>query len=250
MGDQTRTVSVGFSQLITDTGQSHNTVRNARRELEGDGKLASKRGDGRGHVTFWTVLCLPEKGTSEVGTLSDEREKGTSEVGTLSDDGEARKGTNRGPERVPTEGQKGYQPKRADQREHDRGLDLIARPFSKELSEPANEGQNGDEKQPGTLSVIGDLGRGTPGRERKAADLNGDRCIPVAAGAVPPIAVTAAERELGKLSAKTGHPVPDGYAARVAAVILGSKTPNYPAAYVARVLNDEQRRYWPPEGTR
>lgn len=131
MGDYTRTVRLGFDQLVTDTGKSHNTIRKARRELEDATKLVSERGDGRGHMTLWTVLCLPEKGTNGIGTLSDD-EKGTNVLGTLPGGG---KGTNSGSERVPTEGDKGYQPKRADQRKPDRELNRIAKPSSPALPE-------------------------------------------------------------------------------------------------------------------
>ena len=67
--DDTRTVRVGFDTLIRDTGNVRNTVRKARRELEGAGQLSSIAGDGRGLLTLWTVLCLPEKGVNASAPL-------------------------------------------------------------------------------------------------------------------------------------------------------------------------------------
>jgi len=141
MSDETRTVRVGFETLIRESGKSHNTIRNARRELEAAGKLASHGGRGKGNLTVWTALCLPEKGvsdvdphadpkgTSEVGTFSGES-KGTSEVGTFTSVGDSAKGTNREPQKVPTGGSKRYQPQPADQPEPEMGFNSRAKPLS------------------------------------------------------------------------------------------------------------------------
>jgi len=111
MDDYSLTVRIGFDTLIKDSGNTHNTVRKARRELEADKRISSEAGNGRGHQTAWTARCLPEKGTNIAGTQSG-----------------AGKGTNRGRERVPTEAEKGYQPQRADQQEPDCGLNRLAKP--------------------------------------------------------------------------------------------------------------------------
>lgn len=110
MNDDSRSVKAGFGELIRCTGRSHNTVQAARSELESAGRLTSIPGRGRGVLTLWTVLCLPEKGTNNVGTFSA-----------------AGKGTNQAPEKVPTEGRKRYQAKPADQPEPERGLNLLAK---------------------------------------------------------------------------------------------------------------------------
>lgn len=59
--DNSRTALVGVDALMDASGQARNTFRSARRELEKTGRLASRQtGTGRGKVTEWTVLCLPE----------------------------------------------------------------------------------------------------------------------------------------------------------------------------------------------
>jgi hypothetical protein len=95
--------------------------------------------------------------------------------------------------------------------------------------------------------VIGDLASGSPQRARKEADLNGDQPIPVDLSLVDADSQRAAARELAKLSQQTGHPVPDGYARRVAAVILACR-PNarIPAATVTHMIREEEQNYWPP----
>jgi hypothetical protein len=113
MDDHSRVVRVGFDALIAVSGRTHNTIRKARRELEDGGKVITVTGGGRGHLTLWTVLCLPEKGTNVLGPLL-----------------ETGKGTNPGPERVPTEGQKGYQPELADLGKPEPGLNRSAKPSS------------------------------------------------------------------------------------------------------------------------
>jgi hypothetical protein len=115
--DDTRIVSVGFDTLIAETGNARNTVRQARRELEAARKVTSKRGDGRGHLTLWTVLCLPEKGVSDVDPLP-------------------------GAERGSTSGQKGGQPERADLQGRDRGLDRRAKDTRAYGRKPPARGSN------------------------------------------------------------------------------------------------------------
>lgn len=126
--DDTRSVKAGFSTLIETSGRSHNTIRKARRELEAAGKLTSITGRGRGNLTVWVLHCLPEKGTNDTGTLSPDGGKGTNDAGTVPRTGNGGKGTNRGSEKVPTRGQKRYQPQLDDQQEPERGLDLRAKP--------------------------------------------------------------------------------------------------------------------------
>jgi hypothetical protein len=111
MGDDSRSVSVGFDALITVTGNVRNTVRIARREFEERGSLSSEPGNGRGHLTLWTVLCLPEKGVSVLDPLYGPG-----------------KGVNDGSERGSTSTEKGGQPKRADLQEPERGLNRLSNP--------------------------------------------------------------------------------------------------------------------------
>jgi hypothetical protein len=68
--DESRSVRVGFGTLLEHTGNARNTVKAARRELEADGRLSSVASRGRGHLTLWTVHCLPEKGVSYVDPFS------------------------------------------------------------------------------------------------------------------------------------------------------------------------------------
>lgn len=111
MNDQSREVRVAFGTVIKTANISVNTGRKARKELNESGKLAYTEGRGRGNKTVWTVLCLPEKGTSAVGTFSD-----------------AAKGTNSQAEKVPTEAGKRYQGKHDDQPKSDHCLDLRSTP--------------------------------------------------------------------------------------------------------------------------
>lgn len=98
MSDESREVKVGFKDVLIEcTGQTHNTVRDARNELQEGGRLSYVPGRGVGNLTLWTVLCLPAKGT------------------------------NQAPEKVPTEGRKRYQAKPADLQEPDHGLNLQAK---------------------------------------------------------------------------------------------------------------------------
>lgn len=128
MTDETRMVRVGFETLIEDTGSSRNTVRNARRELETARKLASKPGTGRGHLTVWTVLCLPQTAGKEASEVNP-----VSEVDPLT----ARKGVNEPSERGSTSTGKGGQPETADLRVPDRGLNRLAKPSSSGAAAPA-----------------------------------------------------------------------------------------------------------------
>ncbi|MGO9294782.1 MAG: hypothetical protein ACLP52_13065 [Streptosporangiaceae bacterium] len=116
MDDDTRTVTVGFVAVIAATGNSHNTVRKARQELEKDGRVSSLTSRGRGHLAVWTVHCLPEKGTNGVGPFSPTA-KGTNGVGPFSSG-----------EKVPTGPEKRYQAQSADQAERVEGLNLMAKP--------------------------------------------------------------------------------------------------------------------------
>jgi hypothetical protein len=76
---ESRTAVVAFGDLVAEAGQARGTVRAARQALEKSGMLASRRtGDGRGSVTEWTVLCLPEKGVSVSDPFSSAQGKGVS----------------------------------------------------------------------------------------------------------------------------------------------------------------------------
>jgi hypothetical protein len=86
MTDDSLTVTAGFDAVIKVSGQARNTVRTARRELEAAGRIASQSSPGRGVLTVWTVLCLPEKGvnvldpfSAPVKGVSQAPEKGSSE---------------------------------------------------------------------------------------------------------------------------------------------------------------------------
>ena len=119
--DDSRAVRVGLDSLIKASGNSHNTVRKARRELEAVGKLASVSSRGRGHLTLWIADCLPEKGTSEGGPLCPDSADGkdTSDAGPFNS-----------AEKVPTRAEKRYQAKLADLQEPKRGLKRMAKALS------------------------------------------------------------------------------------------------------------------------
>jgi hypothetical protein len=71
MDDDSRSVRVGFDALVTVSGQSRNTVRKARRELEASGRVtALSGGRGPGDLTTWAVGCLPDKGVSVLDPLT------------------------------------------------------------------------------------------------------------------------------------------------------------------------------------
>ena len=137
MNDESRAIHAGFDAVMEAAGQARNTARSARRELETGGKLASKRGDGRGNLTLWIVLCLPEvspratpkaeKGVNDVDPLSPIH-MGVSDVDPLSETPREPKGGQRPPERGSTTPEKGGQPKSAEQPERDRGLNRLAKP--------------------------------------------------------------------------------------------------------------------------
>ncbi len=110
MNDDTRTVRLGFDALIRDTGNVRNTVRAARADAAAGGRLAWEQPQrGRGHLTVWTVLCLPDKGVNEPDPLTD-----------------AGKGVNRPAEKGSTEPEKRGQPQPADLPEPDHGLNRRA----------------------------------------------------------------------------------------------------------------------------
>lgn len=172
MSDETRVVRVGLGTLIGETGNTHNTVRKARRELEAATKLASHGGRGQGNLTVWTVLCLPEKGTSDVDPFNEEP-KGTSDVDPFPAADAPPKGTNRPAEKVPIEAAERYQPQVAGQQEPEMGFDLRANPLgSISLSAPASnadgdsERENDfdeDEDEPNPYAVL--LARAVPGAD-------------------------------------------------------------------------------------
>jgi hypothetical protein len=109
--DDSRSVRVGFGVLVDQTGNVRNTARKARRELEDSKRLSSVAGNGAGHLTLWTALCLPEKGVSDVDPLPADE-----------------KGINGPQQRGSTGPGKGGQGQPADLPEPDRGLDRLANP--------------------------------------------------------------------------------------------------------------------------
>lgn len=137
MTDESRTARAGFDAVMEAAGQARNTARTARRELETAGKLASKRGDGRGNLTLWIVLCLPEvsprpaakaeKGVSDVDPLSTFH-KGVSDVDPLAEAPQEPKGGQLLPERGSSSPEKGGQVQRPEQPKPDRGLNRLAKP--------------------------------------------------------------------------------------------------------------------------
>jgi hypothetical protein len=131
LSDDSRTVRVGFDRLIEDTGNARNTVRTARRELEGRGDLLSKPGGrGRGDATHWTVLCLPEKGTSEVDPLNHRKRVNDSDPVNEVDPLNGAKGVNGASVRGSIGPQKGGQPEFADLGKSDLELNRRANPSS------------------------------------------------------------------------------------------------------------------------
>jgi hypothetical protein len=120
--DDTRTALAGFDAITEAAAQARNTARTARRELEKDGKLASRpTGVGRGHVTEWTALCLPE--------VSPESQKGVSAVNPVSavDPLPDEKGVKPSHERGSNAPEKGGQGRRSDQQQADT-LNRLAKP--------------------------------------------------------------------------------------------------------------------------
>lgn len=122
LSDETRVVRVGFDKLIEASGNTRNTVRRARRELEEDGRVSSVTTRGRGNLAVWTVHCLPEKGVSDVDPFS----KGVSDV----DPFPRGKGVNQAAEKGSISTEKRGQPQLADQQEPDTGLNRRANPSS------------------------------------------------------------------------------------------------------------------------
>jgi hypothetical protein len=121
--DDSRTALVGVDALMDASDQARNTFRQARRELEKEGKLASQQtGVGRGKVTEWTALCLPE--------TAGAARKGVSDVNPVSvvDPLLEGKGVNADRERGSTPGEKGGQGQRSDQQEP-RTLNRRAKPY-------------------------------------------------------------------------------------------------------------------------
>lgn len=124
MTDDSRVVRAGFDAVMEAAGQARNTARTARHELETGGRLASRRGDGRGNLTAWTVLCLPE--TSPLPNVG----KGVNNVDPLSAPRPAPKGGQPSSERGATRPEKGGQAQHTDQPKPDRGLNRLAKPSS------------------------------------------------------------------------------------------------------------------------
>lgn len=127
LNDDSRSVRIGFNTLVSDAGNVRNTVRTARRELEARGALVSQ-GGGRGprDVPLWTVLCLPDKGVSDVDPLID-APMGGNDVDPLAPVVDPAKGVNRDDLRGSTCPEKGGQPKTPDLHESDAVLNRSAK---------------------------------------------------------------------------------------------------------------------------
>jgi hypothetical protein len=110
MSDDTRTVRLGFDALTAATGNVRNTVKAARADAAAAGRLTWQSSHGRGHLTVWTVLCLPEKGVNVSDPLP-----------------EPVKGVNPATEKGSTEPDKRGQPQTADLQEPDHGLNRMAK---------------------------------------------------------------------------------------------------------------------------
>ena len=123
MDDDSRTVKASVDAVFEQTGTARNTARTARRELEKAGRLSSTAGTGRGHLTLWTVHCLPGKGVSDVDPLSRES-KGVNGIDPLPDEKGVKPTTERGSIGPEKEGQ----PESADLQKRDRGLNRRANP--------------------------------------------------------------------------------------------------------------------------
>jgi hypothetical protein len=121
--DGSRTACVGVDALMDASGQARNTFKAARADLEKTGKLASRQtGAGRGAVTEWTALCLPETAGPVV--------KGVNLVNPVSvvDPLPERKGVNADSERGSNGHQEGGQDRAADQQQPNT-LNRRAKPY-------------------------------------------------------------------------------------------------------------------------
>lgn len=144
--DDSRTALVGIDALMGAAAQARNTFKTARRELEKDGKLASRQtGVGRGAVTEWTALCLPEtaepvrKGVNNVNRVNN--------VDPLPEE----KGVNADSERGSIGPEKGGQGQSADQQEP-RTLNRRAKPSGSAAA--AQTAKDQDQSQdPGALRL-------------------------------------------------------------------------------------------------
>jgi hypothetical protein len=139
--DDSRTVEAGFEVIVKVTGNAATTVRAARNDGQKSGELTWQPGRGRGHLTTWTLQCLPEKGVNEVGTFSADAEPG--------------KGTNSESEKVPTEAEKRYQLQLADLPTSDSGLNRCAKSSGSPPRRAPTGGANGEPLN--VTAVIADL---------------------------------------------------------------------------------------------
>lgn len=145
LNDDSRTAFVGVDALMDASGQARNTFKAARRELERDGRLASQQsGVGRGKVTEWTALCLPETAGKGVNIVNP-----VSVVDPLPE----RKGVNADEERGSIGTLEGGQGQRSDQQEP-RTLNRRAKPYGSAAAAQAakEQDQPQDQEQPLTNS--------------------------------------------------------------------------------------------------
>lgn len=148
MNDDTRVVTVAYSELVKNTGQAPNTVKAARRELEAAGKLASDPGGKfKGNRTVWAVLCLPE--TAGMGVnIADPHTAESKGVNIADPLATAGKGVNGTDVRGSNGARIGGQPQLADQREPDRGFNPQAKTSgSISLSAPASVAVDDDDER-------------------------------------------------------------------------------------------------------
>lgn len=70
MNDENKTIKVSFGIIAQDMGRSIDTAKRARRDAVAAGQITYTSTRGRGHVTSWTVDCLPGKGVQRSAPFS------------------------------------------------------------------------------------------------------------------------------------------------------------------------------------
>jgi hypothetical protein len=122
MDDDSRSVKVGFGALAAGMGTSADTARRARRDACEAKRISYAPGRGRGHVTVWTVECLPEKGVQHADPFYGDI-KGVQHADPLYGDV---KGGQPEPEKGGNPADKRGAAHRADQHEPEQGLNRMA----------------------------------------------------------------------------------------------------------------------------
>ena len=137
MTDDSRTVRIGFAALAASMGTSPETARRARRDCRKAGRITYIPGSGRGHVTTWTVTCLPVKGGQDADLPSDTRKGGqpVPEKGVNPDD---KRGSG----------------DRADQQEPEHMLNPYANPSARSSANGAREHQEDPATMTDTIAAL------------------------------------------------------------------------------------------------